>query len=121
MIEGALCFSAFVFVVCGILEFSFAIYGYNFCCYAAQDAARWASTRGANYPAPATASDVQAYVSKQAIGLANTLTVNTTWIPDNKPGGTVKVNVGYVIIPLTGLTLHKHLTVSSSAQMIISN
>ena len=121
MVEGALCFSAFVFIVLGIIEFAFAIYGYNFCSYAAQDAARWASTRGANYPAPATASDVGAYVSKQAIGLTNTIAVNTTWTPDNKPGGTVKVNVRYTIVPLTGLPPLKSLTLSSSAQMIIIN
>ena len=64
-----------------------AIFAYNFCSYAAQDAARWASTRGANYPAPATESDIQAHVVNQAVGLANTVQVTTLWSPDNKLGG----------------------------------
>ena len=52
LVEGALCFSAFLFITFGVMEFAMAIYAYNFCSYAAQDAARWASTRGANYPTP---------------------------------------------------------------------
>lgn len=121
LVEGALCFGAFVFIVFGVIEFALAIYAYNFCSYAAQDAARWASTRGANYPAPATADDVQTYVSSQAIGLTNSLAVSTTWTPDNKPGGIVQVQVHYTLIPLTGVMLHRNLSLTSSAQMIISN
>jgi Flp pilus assembly protein TadG len=121
MVESALCFSAFIFITFGLIEFTMAIYAYNFCTYAAQDAARWASTRGANYPTPATATDVQNHVTAQAIGLTNTLTITTTWNPDNKPGGIVQVNVRYSVIPLTGLTLQENLQVSSTAQMVVSN
>jgi len=121
LVEGALCFSAFLFITFGVIEFAMAIFAYNFCSYAAQDAARWASTRGANYPVPATASDIQTHVVNQAVGLANTVQVTTLWSPDNKPGGTVQVTVRYSLIPLTGVTLHSNLELSSSAQMVISN
>jgi Flp pilus assembly protein TadG len=120
-VEGALCFSAFLFVTFGVIEFSMAIYAYNFCSYAAQDAARWASTRGANYPNPAAAGDIQAHVTNQAVGLTNTVNVITTWTPDNKPGGTVQVTVQYSVIPLTGVMLRSNLQLASSAQMVISN
>ena len=119
--EGALCFSAFLFIVFGIIEFSMAIYAYNFCSYAAQDAARWASARGANYPAPASAGDIRDHVVKQAIGLTNAVSVTTSWSPDNKPGGTVQVSVQYSVIPLSGITVHKNLLLKSTAQMVISN
>ena len=119
--EGALCFSAFLFITFGVMEFAMAIYAYNFCSYAAQDAVRWASTRGANYPTPATADDIQNHVSSQAVGLSNTVNVATVWSPDNKPGGTVSVTVQYSIIPLTGVTLHSNLQVASTAQTVISN
>jgi Flp pilus assembly protein TadG len=121
LVEGALCFSAFLFITFGTIEFSMAIYAYNFCSYAAQDAARWASTRGANYPTPVTSNDIQTHVANQAVGLTNTVNVSTTWSPDNKPGGTVQVTVQYSIIPLTGVTLHSNLQVGSTATMFISN
>jgi len=120
-VEGALCFSAFLFLTFGVIEFSMAIYAYNFCTYASQDAARWASTRGANYPTPVSAADIQSHVTDQAVGLTNTVNVTTTWTPDNKPGGTVQVRVQYSVIPLTGVTLHSNLQVGSTAQMVISN
>ncbi len=63
LLEGALCFSSFLFITFGVMEFAMAMYGYNFCNYAAEDAARWASTRGANYPTPATAATIQNYVN----------------------------------------------------------
>jgi len=121
LLEGALCFSSFLFITFGVMEFAMAVYAYNFCNWAAQDAARWASTRGANYPAPASAASVQTYVANEAIGLTNTLTVTTTWTPNNSPGSTVQVTVTYTVIPLTGVTLHANFQVSGTAQMIISN
>ncbi len=121
LVEGALCFSAFVFITFGMIEFAMAVYAYNFCTYAAQEAARWASTRGANYPTPVTASDIQSHVANEAVGLTNTVSVTTTWTPDNKPGSTVQVTVKYSVIPLTGVTLHGNLLLSSSARMVVSN
>jgi Flp pilus assembly protein TadG len=121
LVEGALCFSAFLLITFGVMEFAMAVYGYNFCNYAAQNAARWASVRGANYPTPATSTTVQNYVTNQAIGLASTPTVTTTWTPDNNPGSVVQVTVTYNVIPLTGVTLHANFQVSGTAQMVISN
>jgi Flp pilus assembly protein TadG len=120
-VEGALCFSAFLFITFGVMEFAMAIYAYNFCGYAAQDAARWASARGANYPTPATSTDVQNHVTSQAVGLTGALTVTTTWTPDNKPGSTVQVAVQCNVVPLAGVVLHSNLQVGSTAQMQISN
>jgi Flp pilus assembly protein TadG len=121
LLEGALCFSSFLFITFGVMEFAMAVYGYNFCHYAAEDAARWASTRGANYPTPATSTTVQNYVTNEAIGLTNTFTVTTTWTPNNSPGSIVQVTVAYTVIPLTGVTLHANFQVSGTAQMVISN
>ncbi len=121
LVEGALCFSSFLFITFGVMEFAMAIYAYNFCNYAAEDAARWVSTRGANYPTPASAASVQTYVTNEAIGLTSAPTVTTTWTPNNSPGSVVQVTVTYTVIPLTGVTLHANFQVSSTAQMVISN
>ena len=121
LVEGALCFSAFLFITFGVLEFAMAIYAYNFCAYAAEEAARWASTRGANYPTPATAATIQGHVASQAVGLPNSVTVTTTWTPNNSPGSTIQVTVAYTLIPLTGVTLHSNLQISKTAQMLVCN
>lgn len=120
LVEGALCFSAFLFITFGVMEFAMAIYAYNFCSYAAQDAVRWASTRGANYPTPVTSTDIQNHVAIQAIGLSS-VTATTTWLPNNNPGSGVQVKVQYSVVPLAGVALHGNLQVSSTAQMVISN
>jgi Flp pilus assembly protein TadG len=120
-VEGALCFSAFLFITFGVIEFAMAVYAYNFCCYAAQDAARWASTRGSNYPTPVTGDDIRTHVVNQAVALTNWVYVSTVWSPDNKPGGTVRVTVKYSVVPLTGVSLHRNLWVESTAQVVISN
>jgi Flp pilus assembly protein TadG len=121
LVEGALCFSAFLFIAFGVMEFAMAVYAYNFCAYAAQDAARWASTRGANYPTPATTTSIQNHVTSQAVALPNTMTVTTTWTPNNNPGGIVQVTVAYNIVPLTGVTIRSNLQVSKTAQMLVCN
>jgi len=121
LVEGALCFLAFLMVTFGVMEFAMAVYTYNFCSWAAEDAARWASTRGANYPSPVTAANVTTHVTNEAIGLSSTPTVTTTWTPNNSPGGTVQVTVSCTIIPLAGVTLHSNLQVSSKAQMTMVN
>jgi Flp pilus assembly protein TadG len=121
LVEGALCFSAFLFIAFGVMEFAMAVYAYNFCAYAAEDAARWASTRGANYPTPATATSIQNHVTSQAVALPNTMTVTTTWTPNNNPGATVQVTVAYNIVPLTGVTISSNFLVSKTAQMLICN
>ena len=121
LLEGALCFSSFLFITFGVMEFAMAVYAYNFCNYAAEDAVRWASTRGGNYPTPATAASVQTYVATEGVGLTNSLTATTTWTPNNSPGGIVQVTVTYNVIPLTGVTLHANFQVSGTAQMVISN
>lgn len=103
------------------MEFALAVYGYNFCNYAARDAARWASTRGANYPAPATSSTIQTYVKNEAIGLSSQLSVTTTWTPNNQPGSLVQVTVTYHVLPFTGGTTQSGFQVSGTSQMTIAN
>ncbi len=127
LLESALSFSAFLLLTFGVMEFSMAVFAYNFVSYAAREGARWASVRGSTYvPAgttvgtPATADQIRDFVRSQAVGLiANNVTVTTTWSPDNAPGSNVRVAVSYNVIPLVGLALKNNLTVSSAAQLVI--
>ena len=133
MLELALCLSAFLLLTFGTMDFGWGVYAYNFCSYAAQDAARWASVHGSQSPSPATVADVQSFVQNEAVGLTTSLlTVSPCWsgvcpssgLPpagDNAPGSTVSVTVSYQVQPLTGLGIRQPITVSSTAQFVINH
>jgi Flp pilus assembly protein TadG len=138
MVELALCFMGFLMLTLGTMEFGWGIYAYNFCSFAAQDAARWASVRGSQSVlsgAPATNASVTAFVQSEAVGLDPSLiTVTTTWMTPGPPpvtsttpagydasGDYLIVTVGYTIKPLAGLAIKQNIIVSSTAQYVISN
>jgi len=105
-----------------IMNFATALYCYDFVGYSAQQAARYAIVHGATATKVAAASDVQTYVKGLVAGVMDTtlLTVNTTWTPNNKPGSTVTVTVGYTFKPLTSLVSKVNITLSQTAAMVIS-
>ena len=120
------------------MEFGWGIYAYNFCAFAAQDAARWASVRGSSSVlsgAPATNDSITAFVKSEAVGLDPSLiTVTTTWMTPGPPpvtsttptgydaaGDYLVVTIGYTIKPLAGLAMTQNILVSSTAQYVISN
>src|SRR5579885_2750256 len=122
LVELSFCLMGFFMLTLGAMDYGWGIYAYNFCSYAAQDAARWASVHGSQSSSPAAASDVTAYVLSEAVGLSTSqLSVTTTWNPNNTPGSTVTVTVGYTIQPLAGIALKQNLYVSSTAQMYIDH
>jgi Flp pilus assembly protein TadG len=133
IIELALCLLGFMMLTMGAMDFGWAVYAYNFCSYASQDAARWASVHGSLSTSPAAVSDVQTYVSSQAVGLTpSLLTTTVCWSGScptsgsppsgaNVPGSPVSVKVAYQIQPLTGLGIRQAFTVGASAQFVISH
>ena len=120
LVESALCLMAFMLVLFGIMEFSFAVYAYNFVADAARDGARWASVRGSASSAPATATTVSDFVKSRVVGMnrAN-LRVTSTWTPDNKPGSAVQVRVEYDTPMFINLAMNHPLTVTSTSRIII--
>ncbi len=116
-----LCFFAFVLILFGTVEFAWGVFAYNSVAYLAQDAARWASVNGSLSPSPATADSVTSYVKNEAVGLTqNLVTVSTNWSPNNSPGSTVTVTVGYTMNPLVGLTT-RTMNLASTAQFYINH
>jgi Flp pilus assembly protein TadG len=106
----------------GIINFSAALYSYDFVCYSAQQAARYAIVNGASSPNPATAADIQTYVDGLVVGALNPnyLTVTTTWNPNNKPGSVVTVQVSYNYHPLTSFVESVNISLTRTAAMVIS-
>src|SRR5215469_10542247 len=104
------------------INFALALYCYDFVCYSAQQAARYATVHGATGSPVAAASDVQSYVNTLVAGVLNKNNVNvtTTWSPDNKPGSTVTVTVSYNYPPLTSLVSSVTIPLTRTAAMVIT-
>ena len=142
LVEAAFSLLVFLVLVFGLVEFTRAVYAYDFVSGAARQATRWASVRGSNCShtlsgCQATTTNVQTYVQGLAPGGINTsqITATTTWpqnppncpaSPSNAPLCDVKVKVSYNFsfvtlssnIPfLSGLG---NFTMSSTSDMIIS-
>lgn len=121
ILESGLCFLGFMMLSFGLIEFSLAVYAYNFCSYAARDASRWAAVHGAHSGDPCDGDDVRSFVRNEAVALvSNNIQVSTTWSPNNHPGSEVQVQVSYVVNPIVNLVMREPLSVSSTSRMLIS-
>src|SRR5277367_5372811 len=141
MVETALMLSVLLVMMFGIIGFGHALYTYHFVSNAAREATRWASVRGTTCSqhlpllsggCPASASDVQTYVSNvSGMGLDPAkITATTTWVAPpnnlavcktqpNNPGCVVEVQVQYsyqFLLPL----LPSGFKMQSTSQMVIS-
>lgn len=127
LLEFALTVPIFMALLVGIVGLGWSLYVYDFLASSANQAARYAIVRGAECTSwasacPANAGDIQTYVLSLVPGgiNASAVTATATWSPDNAPGSSVKVTVGYSLtldIPLVG---SRTLTFNSSSQMVIS-
>lgn len=126
MVESTLCFLGFIFLVVGLMEFSMAVYAYNFVTWVASDAARYASLHGFHSSSPVGVTQIRNYVRGQAVALVSSrVTINENpgfiWIPNNHPGSVVQIRVNYTVHPLVGMLMRNNLVVSSTSRMVISN
>jgi len=122
MVEFAMVLTVMLTLIFGIIQASLALYAYSFVSYGARCGARYAMVRGSKSSSPATNASVQTYVQGLAYPLnTSSLTVTTTWNPNNNPGSTVTVQVTYVFSPLAPLVWSTNITMSSKAQTLISN
>jgi Flp pilus assembly protein TadG len=122
MAEFALVLTPCLTLFFGIINFALGLYCYDFVCYSAQQAARYAAVHGSTAPTVVTASGVQTYVNGLVVGVLNTssLTVTATWAPNNKPGSVVTVVVRYSYPPLTNLVSSVTIPLTRTAAMVIA-
>ena len=122
MVEMAISLMGFLLLVFGVMDFGWAIYQYDACNSAAQDAVRYASVHGSQSTSPATSDTMKTYVQNDTVGLdPSRLTVTSTWDPDNNPGSTVKVVVSYAMQPLSAVAIQQGFTVSGTATSVINH
>jgi Flp pilus assembly protein TadG len=117
LVEFAIAGLLFLTLLFGIMEFGRAVWIYGTAAHAAKEGARWAIVRGAESGRAATATDVESYVRSRATGMTS-VTVTTTWSPDNKPGSVVQVKVDCPFQPV--LPLLPSMTLTSTSRMVIS-
>jgi Flp pilus assembly protein TadG len=126
VVEFALVFTALAMFLFGIIDFSRALYAYNFVSNAAREGTRFAMVRGASCSGlpggcPASLTDIQNYVKNTGVGVdPKALTVIPSWTPNNKPGSTVGVIVQYSFPFSMPFLPTSHITMKSSSQMVIS-
>jgi Flp pilus assembly protein TadG len=122
MAEFALVLTPCLTLFFGIINFALALYCYDFVCYSAQQAVRYATVHGATAPSPVTSAGVTTFVDGLVVGVLKTssLTVATTWAPNNNPGSVVTVIVTYNFPPLTSLVSSVTIPLTRTAAMVIS-
>ena len=122
VLEFGLVVVMFFMFVFGVMDFGRALYTYHFVSNAACEATRYALVRGSSSTTPVTASEIQTYVkSITPEGIdPNSLTISTTWSPDNAPGSSVKVQVSDNFQFMTPVLTTYQMNLSDSSQMVIS-
>lgn len=126
VLEFAAAFTLLFTFLFAIVDLSRALYSYHFVADAAREGTRYAMVRGATCTSystacPASASDIQTYVKNVPAGInPQSVSVNTTWTPNNSPGSLVQVQVQYNFQPIFPLLPKGALTMTSSSQMVIS-
>jgi Flp pilus assembly protein TadG len=144
LLEYSVVFTFLVTMLLGIANFGGALYAYHFVSHAARQATRWAAVNGYTCAkdntcaAPASATDIQNYVTNLAPWGIDTskLTTTASWptqsgSPEictqavngfgpfyNYPGCSVQVQVSYTST-LNFPVYNKSLTLSSTSQMVI--
>ncbi len=122
LLEFGLVVVVFFMFVFGVMDFGRALYTYHFVSNAACQATRYAIVRGSSSTDPATATDIANYVkSITPEGIdPNSLTVSTTWSPNDSPGSSVHVQVSDNFTFMTPVLASYQMTLSDSSQMVIS-
>ena len=72
MAEFALVLTPCLTLFFGIINFALALYCYDFVCYSAQQAVRYATVHGSTATTPATASSMTTYVNALVVGVLKT-------------------------------------------------
>lgn len=120
-VEFAFTASVLLVLIFALINFSLALYAYNFVSYAAREGTRFAAVHGSSNPSPADTTDITNLITTEAYGLnAQNLKVTTTWSPDNQPGSTVAVQVQYTFNFMMPFVKLAPVNLTSNSQMMIS-
>ena len=117
VLESSVVMLILFFLIVGLIDVGRGVWVYNSLSAAAREASRYAIVHGNRSSSPATSTTVENYVENKLPGIAP-VTVNTTWIPDNSDGSSVRVTVQYDYQPVVALFFPVQL--SATSEMAIS-
>lgn len=126
LIEFSLSMTLLLTMMFGAMDFGRALYTYTEVSEAARQGTRYAIVRGSTCTSwttacPASATDVQTYLRDVPQGLhSSSMTVTTTWTPNNNPGSTVNVKVQYSFNFIFPFLPTSTVNMSSTSQMVVS-
>ncbi len=121
LVESAFAMLTLALLMAGVMEFGLVGFASNSVSFAAQRAARYAAVRGSGSGHAATATDIRNIALSHAAPLSPaSVTVTVTWTPNNNPGSTVQVAVGYSFRPALLPVSEKVLTVRAAARQTIT-
>ncbi|HEX4227530.1 MAG TPA: TadE/TadG family type IV pilus assembly protein [Bryobacteraceae bacterium] len=120
IVETGLVFPIVFAFLFGVVQYSLVLFTYNTTTFGARAGARYAIVNGSTSSSPATAATVQnAVLASMPSVPTNSITVTTTWSPNNKPGSTVTVKVAVTVTPIIKYVMKNSLTFSSTSKMTI--
>ncbi len=123
IVEFALASTVFFMTIFGIMQFGQAVWRYNLVANLAKEGARRAAVCGKNTGLTSTECNIQTYVTSRALGMTMTLgpnTISSTALAAATAGDVVTIQVRHTFTPLTTLTPHTALTLSSTAKMVVA-
>jgi len=119
-IETVVCATAVVLLMFAAIQGSLLAGARGSVAFAAEQAARFASLRGAGSGAPAGARQIENFIRGQVPGLDPArLKVTAEWLPDNRPGSRVRVRAEYSA-PLLLSAGVPSVKLASTSAMVIS-
>jgi Flp pilus assembly protein TadG len=120
IVETGLVFPIVFAFLFGVIQYSLIVFTYNTTTFGARAGARYAIVNGSTSSSPATTTTVKnAVLASMPSVPTNSITVTTTWSPNNQPGSTVNVKVAVTIMPLIRMVMKQPLAISSTSQMTI--
>jgi Flp pilus assembly protein TadG len=120
IVETGLVFPIVFAFLFGVVQYSLVLLTYNTTTFGARAGARYAIVNGSTSSSPATTATVKSAVLASMPGVpTNSITVTTTWNPNNQPGSTVTVNVSVTVTPIIKYVMKDSLTFSNTSQMTI--
>ena len=121
IIEFAIIAPVFFLLLLGFVEVGWAAYRHAAVSHAVSEAARYGAVRGAASGSPIGASVLEAWTLDNALLTGSGATASVTFVPDNKPGSTVEVEVTYPHTPIIGnLFGMLNITMSASSEITIT-
>jgi len=121
-VEFVLLLPLFIAILIGGFDLGRYVFLKNELTSAVQDAGRFAMIRGSSSPNPATEANIRVFAQQRIVfNDINNVLISVTFIPDNRPGSTVRVRAEANFTALAGLLELSNLNLVAVTNSVIVN